>query len=184
VVQRVTAWGNDAAGIKMSGSRNVLVTDSLMVANASGLGGSNIRHSRIERSVFDDNTFHGVRLAGLTDSELVGNRLRGNGTFGLRVEEASVGNLLSRNRVSRSGGDGISLSDDSGAQRLTHNRSDRNGGDGFDLAGPSAALVRNHADHNAGLGFDAPLGAVLDLHNLARHNGGPRQCVGVDCARR
>jgi copper-binding protein NosD len=184
LVQHVLAWGNDAAGIKLSGSHDVLVTSSVMIGNASGLGGSNIIHSRIERTVFAGNTFHGVRLAGLTDSELDGNWLLGNGTFGLRIEEGSAGNVLSHNHVNGSGGDGIALSEDSGAARLTHNRSDRNGGDGFDLAGPGAVLVRNHAVKNAGLGFDAPLGVAFDLHNIGRHNGDARQCVGVTCDRR
>jgi hypothetical protein len=165
----------------MPGSRNVLVTDSVMVANGAGMGAANVSLSRIERTVFEHNTFHGLRFAGITDSAFVGNRVRANGTFGLRLEEESSGNVLARNVVSGSGADGVALAADSGANRFERNRSVGNGGDGFDLAGGGASLVRNRADRNAGLGFDAPLGVALDVRNAARRNGDRRQCVGVDC---
>jgi len=183
VVARVLAWGNDGSGLHMPAARNVLVTDSVMVANGAGVSASGAGSSRLERSFFGWNTFHGLRFAGLSDSVLLGNVVHGNGTVGIRLEEGSSGNVLSGNRVSRSGADGIALADDSGANRLERNRSVRNGADGFDLAGAGATLVRNHADRNAGLGFDAPLGVALDVHNVARHNGDARQCVGVDCGR-
>jgi parallel beta-helix repeat protein len=183
LVERVLAWGNDGSGINMPGSRNVLVTDSVMVGNGAGMGGANVASSRIEQTLFERNTFHGLRFAGITDSAFVGNRVRANGTYGLRLEEESSGNVLSRNIVRGSGADGVALAVDSGANRLERNRAVRNGGDGFDLAGGGASLVRNRADRNLGLGFDAPLGVALDLRNAARHNGDRRQCVGVDCGR-
>jgi parallel beta-helix repeat protein len=181
VVERVLAWGNDGSGINMPASHDVLVTDSVMVGNGAGMGAANATLSRIEQTLFEGNTFHGLRFAGLTDTVIIGNRVRSNGTFGMRLEEGSSGNLLSGNRVSDSGADGIGLAEDSGSNRLERNRSVRNGGDGFDLAGAGTTLVRNRADRNAGLGFDAPLGVALDVRNVARHNMDPRQCVGVDC---
>lgn len=180
VVERVLAWGNDGSGLNMSGARNVLVVDSVMVANGAGVSAPGVGSSRLERNFFGWNTFHGVR-GGMSDSVLLGNRVHANGTVGIRLEEGSSGNVLSGNRVSGSGADGIALADDSGANRLERNRSVRNGADGFDLAGAGATLVRNRADRNAGLGFDAPLGVAIDVHNTARHNGDARQCVGVDC---
>jgi parallel beta-helix repeat protein len=181
VVARVLAWGNDGSGLNMSGSRNVLVIDSVMVANGAGVSAPAVGSSRLERNFFGWNTFHGLRGAGMSDSVLLGNRVHANGTVGIRLEEGSSGNVLSGNRVSGSGTDGIMLAEDSGDNRLERNRSVRNGADGFDLAGAGATLVRNRADRNAGLGFDAPLGVAIDVRNAARHNGDSRQCVGVDC---
>ena len=157
VVARVLAWGNDGSGLNMSGSRNVLVIDSVMVANAAGVSAPGVGSSRLERNFFGWNTYHGLR-GGMSDSVLLGNRVHANGTVGIRLEEGSSGNVLSGNRVSDSGADGIALADDSGANRLERNRSARNGADGFDIAGAGATLVRNRADRNTGLGFDAPLG--------------------------
>jgi parallel beta-helix repeat protein len=184
VVERALAWENDGSGINMPGARNVLVTDSVMVANGAGMGGANATLSRVERTLFAWNTFHGLRFAGLTDSELVDNRVRSNGTFGLRLEEASSRNRVAGNRIDDSGADGIALAADSGGNRVERNHSTHNGADGFDLAGAGTLLVRNRADRNAGLGFDAPLGVALDIHNLAHRNGDPRQCVGVRCGPR
>jgi parallel beta-helix repeat protein len=184
LVERVLAWGNDGSGINMPGSAGVLVTDSAMIGNGAGMGGANATSSRIQRTQFERNTFHGLRFAGLTDTVFAANRIRSNGTFGVRLEEGSSGNLLFANRVSDSGADGIALAEDSSANTLVRNRATGNGGDGFDLAGPGATLERNRADRNAGLGFDAPLGVAVDVHNVAKHNGDPRQCVGVDCGRR
>jgi parallel beta-helix repeat protein len=181
VVAGVLAWGNDGSGLNMSGARNVLVIDSVMVANGAGVSAPGVGSSRLERNFFGWNTFHGVRAAGMSDSVLLGNRVHANGTVGIRLEEGSSGNVLSGNRVSGSGTDGIVLAEDSGDNRLERNRSVRNGADGFDLAGAGATLVRNRADRNAGLGFDAPLGVAIDVRNTARHNGDSRQCVGVDC---
>ena len=52
VVARVLAWGNDGSGLNMPGSRNVLVTDSVMVANGAGVG-ARVGSSRIERTSSD-----------------------------------------------------------------------------------------------------------------------------------
>jgi parallel beta-helix repeat protein len=184
LVERVLAWGNDGSGINMPGSSGVLITDSVMTGNGAGMGGANATLNRIQRTRFEHNTFHGLRFAGLTDTVLADNRVRSNGTYGIRLEEASSGNLLSGNQVGDSGADGIALGEDSGANTLVRNRVTRNGADGFDLAGPGATVQRNRADRNAGLGFDAPLGVALDVRNVAKHNGDPRQCVGVECGRR
>jgi parallel beta-helix repeat protein len=183
VVANVLARGNDGSGLAMPGSRDVLVTDSVMVANGAGVSASGAVSSRIQRSFFGWNTFHGLRFAGLSDSVLRENGVHANGSVGIRLEEGSSGNVLSGNRVSGSGTDGVVLADDSGANRLERNRSVRNGADGFDIETAGATLVRNRADRNTGLGFDAPLGVAIDVHNAARHNGDPRQCVGVDCRR-
>lgn len=183
VVENVLAWGNDGSGLNMPGARNVLVTDSVLVANGAGVSASGAGSSRLEHSFFGWNTFHGLRFAGLSDSVLFANGVHANGSVGIRLEEGSSGNVLSGNRVSGSGTDGIVLADDSGANRLERNRSVRNGADGFDLAGAGTTLVGNRADRNFGLGFDAPLGVTLDVRNTARHNGDPRQCVGVECGR-
>jgi parallel beta-helix repeat protein len=183
-VERVFAHGNDGSALNMPGARAPVVRDNVMSDNSAGISGANALGALIERNLFERNAFHGIRLAGLTESVVADNRIDVSGLFGLRFEEASSGNVMHGNRVSESGMDGISLADDSGDNRLERNRSVRNGADGFDLPGAGTLLVRNRADRNAGLGFDAPLGVALDVHNRAHRNGDPRQCVGVACGPR
>jgi nitrous oxidase accessory protein NosD len=183
LVERVLAWGHDGSGVNMPFVRNALVRDNVMVGNAAAVSAFGQTASRFEHNVFGWSEFHGMRFAALADTVVTQNRLPGNGAYGIRLEDGSEGNLLTRTHVVGSSGDGISLGEDSGSNRLERNHSSRNGGDGFDIAGAGAALVRNHADANGGLGFDAPLGVAFDLLNKARRNGDPRQCVGVGCGR-
>lgn len=161
LVERVVASGNDGSGLNMPFARDALIRDNLMIGNAAAVSAFGMSGSRFEHNLFGASEFHGIRFAAVTDTVLAHNRLPGSGTYGIRLEDGSVGNTLSRNHVDGSGGDGISLSEDSGAN----------------------LLERNHADRNGGLGFDAPPGITLDLLNKARRNGDPRQCVGVDCRR-
>ena len=101
--------------------------------------------------------FVGLIVSG--DSRVVGNKLVGNRSDGIRV----LG----------------------GSPELIKNKSSGNGDDGIELSGgPFSAgtlISKNRADDNRDLGIEAPGGAVDDGKNKASGNGNPAECIGVAC---
>lgn len=181
LLDRVTATGNDGAGINTRGARGFTLRRSRIHDNGAGIGGLNIVGSSIVHNMIERNTFFGIHFVSVTNTSIERNRVSGHGDFGIELEGGSIDNDVVANRVTQTAGIGIFLSEDSGANFLARNRSNRNTGDGFAVLGAGVTLIRNFAARNGALGINAPSGVAFARRNVARRNGDPRQCVGIRC---
>jgi len=172
---RCDVWDNEQDGIRIVGSKDVLVEES----DACDNGGAGFRFQQTDNLTVNRcdarwNDDAGFAVSG-NDGYLVGNRARGNGGSGFSIasdrhwifdNQARRNQLagfefqnvrqanVSSNRARSNEGDGFAIIFSS-SNVFSDNRSRRNDGDGFVLDEQSDSNVRssNDAEDNGGFGF-------------------------------